>query len=205
MEGESVELAPSEILVSTLPAEGLAVAADKVITVALDAVLTPELRAEGLAREIVRRVQDMRKNAGFEIADRITTYFVAEGLLAEVVQTWAVYLKNETLTTQLVAGAPARRCIMWKSTLSTARRLPWGSSETDPGLRNNITGVLRMPGTGEPHFLLQYANTPVIPSKPLAGTPACPTKIVASNWLLAVSSSGEVVVIFKVLVRYCPG
>jgi isoleucyl-tRNA synthetase len=106
VDGESVELAPSEILVSTQPVEGLAVAADKAITVAIDAVITPELRAEGLAREIVRRVQEMRKNAGFEIADRITTYYVAEGSLADVMQTWAGYFQAETLTVELVAAPP---------------------------------------------------------------------------------------------------
>ena len=68
---------PQEILVQTQPAAGLAVAADKLITVGIDAAITPELRAEGLAREIVRRIQDMRKNAGFNIEDRITTYYTA--------------------------------------------------------------------------------------------------------------------------------
>jgi isoleucyl-tRNA synthetase len=83
VDGETIELAPNEILVSTQPAEGLAVAADKLITVAVDATLTPELRLEGLAREVVRRIQAMRKDAGFDIADRIT-YYVASGELARV-------------------------------------------------------------------------------------------------------------------------
>ncbi|UCH59392.1 MAG: isoleucine--tRNA ligase, partial [Anaerolineales bacterium] len=73
VDGQRVELAPEEVLVQTQPAEGLAVASDKLATVAVDATLTPELKAEGLAREIVRRVQAMRKEAGFDIADRITT------------------------------------------------------------------------------------------------------------------------------------
>ena len=106
VDGESFELAPAEILVSTLPVEGLAVAADKAITVAVDAVVTPELRAEGQAREIIRRVQEMRKNAGFEIADRIATYYVAESPLAEVMQAWAGYFQAETLTIELVAAPP---------------------------------------------------------------------------------------------------
>jgi len=104
--GKQVELAPEELLVNTEPAEGLAVAAEKGVTVAVDTVLTPELRAEGLAREIVRRVQSMRKNADFNIEDRITTYYQAEGELAAVFETWGDYLKNETLSTELVAGKP---------------------------------------------------------------------------------------------------
>jgi hypothetical protein len=56
------------------PAEGLAVAADKQRHRSSRRHLTPELRAEGLAREVVRRVQAMRKEAGFNIEDRITTF-----------------------------------------------------------------------------------------------------------------------------------
>ncbi len=117
VDGEPVELAPSEVLVNTLPVEGLAVAADKVITVAVDAVITPELRAEGQAREIVRRVQEMRKNAGFEIADRINTYYVAESDLADVLQTWAGYFKAETLTIDLIAAPPPAEAYIEDHTL----------------------------------------------------------------------------------------
>ncbi len=106
VDGESVELAPEEIVVNTQPAEGLAVAADKLITVAVDATITPELRLEGLAREVVRRVQAMRKDAGFDIADRITTYYAATGEIAQVFDAWGGYIKAETLTTNLVSGDP---------------------------------------------------------------------------------------------------
>jgi isoleucyl-tRNA synthetase len=106
VDGETVDLAPGEIIVNTQPAEGLAVAADKLITVAVDATVTPELRLEGLAREVVRRIQAMRKDAGFDIADRITTYYAATGELAQVFTSWADYIKAETLTTHLVTGEP---------------------------------------------------------------------------------------------------
>jgi len=104
MEGESIELTPAEILVSTEPAPGLAVAADKYLTVAVDSALTPELRLEGLARELVRRIQDMRKKADFQIEDRISTWYQTEGDLAEVFQVWGEYIAAETLTTRLQAG-----------------------------------------------------------------------------------------------------
>jgi isoleucyl-tRNA synthetase len=106
VDGEAVELAPEEVLIQTLPAQGLAVAADKGMTVAVDAVITPELRAEGLAREIVRRVQTMRKDAGFSIEDRITTWYAAEGELANVMVAWGDYILSETLSSDLVAGEP---------------------------------------------------------------------------------------------------
>nr|HMN60959.1 DUF5915 domain-containing protein [Anaerolinea sp.] len=106
VDGETVELAPNEVLVQTTPLEGLAVAEDKGISVAVDAVLTPELRSEGLAREIVRRVQEMRKKAGFNIEDRIRTYYQAEdgAWMEELLAGWGDYLRAETLTNQLVNG-----------------------------------------------------------------------------------------------------
>ena len=108
VDGQTVELAPGEVLISTQPVEGLAVAADKLATVAVDAHVTPELKAEGLAREIVRRVQAMRKDAGFDIADRITTYYQAGEELAEVFRRWQDYIMAETLSTALAAEvAPA--------------------------------------------------------------------------------------------------
>ena len=104
--GEPVELDPESILVSTEPLPGLAVAADKYITVGIDAALTPALKAEGMAREIVRWVQEMRKNAGFNIEDRITTCYQAQGLLVDVFTTWGEYIAAETLTTRLLNAPP---------------------------------------------------------------------------------------------------
>jgi isoleucyl-tRNA synthetase len=101
-----VVLTHEEVLVSTEPAEGLAVAADRLVTVAVDAVLTPELKVEGLAREIVRRVQAQRKDADFNIEDRITTWYTAGADLAGVFKTWGEYIQAETLTTELVASEP---------------------------------------------------------------------------------------------------
>ncbi len=106
LEDQTVELSPEEVLVQTVPAEGLAVASDKQVTVAVDSSVTPELRAEGLAREIVRRIQAMRKAADFDIADRITTYYQAESDLTQVFVTWGDYIKTETLTTELVNAEP---------------------------------------------------------------------------------------------------
>jgi isoleucyl-tRNA synthetase len=112
--GKPVSLISEEVLVSTEGAEGMAVAADKVVTVAIDTILTPELKAEGLAREIVRRIQAQRKNADFNIEDRITTWYIAPAELAEVFQTWGEYIQTETLTTELVAGDPPTEAFVEK-------------------------------------------------------------------------------------------
>ena len=106
VDGEMITLEPDEILVQTKPVEGLITAEDRQITVALDAEITPELRAEGLAREIVRRIQAMRKNADFNIEDRITTYYIADTNLSEVFQSWGDYIKTETLSTELLHSNP---------------------------------------------------------------------------------------------------
>ncbi|MBU0510232.1 MAG: class I tRNA ligase family protein, partial [Chloroflexi bacterium] len=112
VEGQTIVLTSEEILVNTEPAEWLATASDRLVTVGIDTVLTPGLKAEGLAREIVRRVQAQRKNAEFNIEDRITTWYSAEGALAEVFETWGDYIQAETLTTELVAGSPPKEAFV---------------------------------------------------------------------------------------------
>ena len=92
-----IELTPGEVLVQTEPVEGLAVVADRMLTVGVDTVISDDLAAEGLARELVRRVQNLRKAADFDIADRITLFYQAEGKVHRVFQQWADYIKAETL------------------------------------------------------------------------------------------------------------
>jgi isoleucyl-tRNA synthetase len=66
--------------------------------------LTPELVQEGLAREFVRRVQDLRKTAGLEISDRIRLYYKVSDLLYLAVKNFGEYIKAETLALELVPG-----------------------------------------------------------------------------------------------------
>ena len=106
IDGDTYELAPEDVLIRTHPAEGLAVASDRGVIVAVETDITPELRTEGLARELVRRIQVMRRDAGFNIADRIVTYGATQGPLTDALLTWGDYVKSETLSTDLVAGSP---------------------------------------------------------------------------------------------------
>jgi isoleucyl-tRNA synthetase len=106
LDGETILLTPEEVLISSQPAEGLAVAADRVVTTAIDTYITPELRTEGLARELVRRIQEMRKKADFNIEDRIVTYYQAQEKLKEVLLNWADYIQTETLSQELIAEPP---------------------------------------------------------------------------------------------------
>ncbi len=106
VEGQDVELTPEEILVREEPQEGLAVASERDVTVGVDVVITPELVAEGLAREVIRRTQNLRKEAGFNLDDRIVTTYQAEGELAAAIETWHELIAAETLSVELKAGSP---------------------------------------------------------------------------------------------------
>lgn len=83
VDGESVEVLADEVIVSERPREGWSVVNEQGETVALDLELTPELRRAGLAREIIRAIQEARKNAGFEVSDRIALTWSATGETAE--------------------------------------------------------------------------------------------------------------------------
>jgi isoleucyl-tRNA synthetase len=106
VDGQPVDLKPEEVLVQTHPVEGLAVAADKTATVAVDSNVTPELRLEGLAREIVRRVQDFRKQSGLEIADRIQLYLSVSPGLQPAIRQHRAYIQSETLAVELFEAEP---------------------------------------------------------------------------------------------------
>ena len=72
--------------------------------VGLDTEITEELRLEGLAREVVRMVQDRRKKLGFNVEDRIHTRYEADGMLERAIQKHGDYVKNETLSMTLERG-----------------------------------------------------------------------------------------------------
>lgn len=107
VDGQAIPLAPTEVVVQTSPVEGLAVASDKGFSVAIDTQITAGLRDEGLAREFVRRVQDLRKTAGLDISDRIVVRFAASEVLAGAVQSFRDYIMAETLALSLEPGLPA--------------------------------------------------------------------------------------------------
>ena len=75
--------------------------------VAIPTEIPPELAAEGLAREIVHRLQTMRRQAKFDIADYIITYYQGDGYVHKVFADFGDYIKRETLSGQLAAEVPA--------------------------------------------------------------------------------------------------
>jgi isoleucyl-tRNA synthetase len=76
------------------------------LSVAIDIEITPELADEGMARELVHRLQTMRKQAGFDIADYIHTYYKGGDNLQRVIGKHADYIKQETLSRNITAGIP---------------------------------------------------------------------------------------------------
>ena len=101
---------PEEVEVSSDPREGYAVQEEGEILVALDVVVTDELRGEGLARDIVRRIQDQRKKAGFDISDQIEIYYRAPPKLEDVIVTHEKYIASETLAAKIVNAEIPSMC-----------------------------------------------------------------------------------------------
>jgi len=104
VDGQTIEILPEEVEVRVQAHAGFAVASEGAYLAALVTDLTPELVSEGLARELVRRVQDLRKQADLDIADRITLYYTASDGLKKAILDFKDYLMGETLTVDLVEG-----------------------------------------------------------------------------------------------------
>lgn len=106
VDGETFTILPEEVEVRATAREGFAVASEGAYLAALVTDLTPELVKEGLAREFVRRVQDLRKQADLDISDRIRLYYTATPLLTEAVQEFSNYIQAETLCLEMVNSMP---------------------------------------------------------------------------------------------------
>ena len=104
--GEAVELSAEELEVRLDEREGIAAQGDRELLVALDTELTPELVAEGLAREVVNRIQTARKDADLDYADRIRVRYRADDALEAAIDTHRDWIAGETLAVEI---APVRR------------------------------------------------------------------------------------------------
>ncbi|TDE06613.1 isoleucine--tRNA ligase [Flavobacterium hiemivividum] len=100
--GKSITLTIEDVEISSQDIEGLLVANSNGITVALDIVISPELKKEGIARELVNRIQNIRKDSGFEVTDKIKVHLQKNDTLEEAVMPNVEYIKSETLTEELV-------------------------------------------------------------------------------------------------------
>ena len=104
VEGAVIELSTDEVAIDTSPREGLQTSQEGDYLVAVDVTLTHDLVQEGLARELVRRIQNLRKDAGFRIEDKIDTYYQGDPTLTEVMRDYADYIGQETLSVSMAEG-----------------------------------------------------------------------------------------------------
>ena len=100
------DLAPDDFLVEMRESEGYAVASEAGYTVAIATAVTPELADEGVARELVRHIQDLRREADFELSDRITTWCAGDETVARVLVAHGDYVQGETLSVELFTEPP---------------------------------------------------------------------------------------------------
>jgi isoleucyl-tRNA synthetase len=101
IEGEAIELVAEDVEIIPVDIPGWKVANDGALTVALDVTLDDELRNEGVAREIVNRIQNLRKEAGFEVTDRINVKILSSEAIREAVASNSEYIRTQILAEEL--------------------------------------------------------------------------------------------------------
>ncbi|MCK4979927.1 MAG: class I tRNA ligase family protein, partial [Candidatus Delongbacteria bacterium] len=111
--GEAVEVCEEKIVLEDVfiqhnQKEGVFSASEGDITVSLDIRITPELLSEGHAREIINRIQNLRKDNGFEISDRIIVRYSTDQILSEAIISQTEYISNETLSVEIKEDGSAR-------------------------------------------------------------------------------------------------
>ncbi|MFL0353340.1 isoleucine--tRNA ligase [Xanthomarina sp. GH4-25] len=99
--GKSITLGLEDVEITSQDIEGWLVANEGALTVALDVTISEELRKEGIARELVNRIQNLRKDSGFEVTDRIDVQLQKDDKIVDAVQANMMYIKAETLTEEL--------------------------------------------------------------------------------------------------------
>ena len=100
--GKSITLSQDDVEISSQDIPGWLVANSNGITVALDITISDELRKEGIARELINRIQNIRKDSGFEVTDKITVKMEKNSQVEEAVLANESYIKSETLTENLI-------------------------------------------------------------------------------------------------------
>ena len=101
VDGEEIELGPDDLEITSEGIEGWLVEQRAGVTVALDTQISETLLEEGLARESVKRIQNLRKDAGFEVTDRIEVAYHGSDRIARAIGEWGHWIRNETLAVEL--------------------------------------------------------------------------------------------------------
>ena len=105
VEGEEIRLTLEDVEIISEDIPGWLVASENGLTVALDITLTDDLKKEGLSRDMVNRIQNLRKERGLEVQDKVAvTYQTKDPLMSAAIDQYADYIKTETLTVRLEEG-----------------------------------------------------------------------------------------------------
>ncbi len=112
-EGEKIELSIDDVLIETVKAGGYVSETDKGMTVVLDVNLTPELIDEGFVREIVNKLQTMRKEAGFEVMDHIKVTYSVSPTLEKVFEKYSKDIASDVLASEIAKSEPAGYVKEW--------------------------------------------------------------------------------------------
>jgi isoleucyl-tRNA synthetase len=102
VEGDALEITLEHVIIQRLEKENLKVLNECHLTVALDPEITEELKQEGLARDIIRTVQNMRKQKEFDVSDRIALYIDGDEEIIASVNRFREHISNETLSTDII-------------------------------------------------------------------------------------------------------
>jgi isoleucyl-tRNA synthetase len=103
IDGEDIQLTLDDVEIISTEIEGWLVESEEGVTVGIDTELTDELIAEGYAREFVNRVQNMRKDADFDVVDKIKIYYESDEKLIKYIGKFSEYIKSETLADELAS------------------------------------------------------------------------------------------------------
>ena len=108
MGAEQIVVTPADFEITSEDMPGWLVASEGKLTIALDITITDELKAEGVARELVNRIQNIRKESGFEVTDKIRVEIESKSIVATALEQYADYIASQTLSLSVVgAEAPA--------------------------------------------------------------------------------------------------
>ena len=99
--GEQVVVTPADFEITSEDMPGWLVASEGKLTVALDITVTDELREEGVARELINRIQNIRKDSGFEVTDKISIQIELKPLVAGAIANFADYIASQTLAVEV--------------------------------------------------------------------------------------------------------
>jgi len=102
---EKIAVTPADFEITSEDMPGWLVASEGKLTVALDITVTEELRAEGVARELINRIQNIRKDSGFEVTDKIRVEIEQKELVADAVAKYAGYIASQTLAVEVKTAA----------------------------------------------------------------------------------------------------